>query len=103
MPWNGEGPPKESNYDVAYKRMISSEKSFKKKDCLEIVECEVQKLLDQDFVVEIHPENANRDQPAVSLASDADQELLKSLFQNKTPDLSLKYILIQVYNQKGQQ
>ena len=103
MPWNGEGPPKESNYDVAYKRMISSEKSFKKKDCLEIVESEVQKLLDQDFVVEIHPENANRDQPAVSLASDADQELLKSLFQNKTPDLSLKYILIQVYNQKGQQ
>ena len=103
MPWNGEGPPKESSCDVAYKRMISSEKSFKKKDCLEIVESEVQKLLDQDFVVEIHPENANRDQPAVSLASDADQELLKSLFQNKTPDLSLKYILIQVYNQKGQQ
>ena len=32
MPWNGEGPPKESNYDVAYERMISSEKSFKKKD-----------------------------------------------------------------------
>ena len=36
--------------------MISSEKSFKKKDCLEIVESEVQKLLDQDFVVEIHPD-----------------------------------------------
>ena len=33
----------------------------------------------------------------------ADQELLKSLFQNKTPDLSLKYILIQVYDQQGQQ
>ena len=63
MPWNGEGPPKESNYDVAYKRMISSEKSFKKKDCLEIVESEVQKLLDQDFVVEIPPENVNHDQP----------------------------------------
>ena len=28
----------------------------------------------------------------------ADQELLKSLFQNITPDLSLKYILIQVHN-----
>ena len=41
MPWNGEGPPKESSYDVAYKRMISFEKSFKKKDCLEIVESEV--------------------------------------------------------------
>ena len=33
----------------------------------------------------------------------ADQELLKSLFQNKTPDLSLKYILIQVHDQQGQQ
>ena len=32
----------------------------------------------------------------------ADQELLKSLFQNKTPDLSLKYILIQVHDQQGQ-
>ena len=33
----------------------------------------------------------------------ADQELLKSLFQNKTPDLRLKYILIQVHDQQGQQ
>ena len=33
----------------------------------------------------------------------ADQELLKSLFQNKTPDLSLKYILIQVHDQQGLQ
>ena len=33
----------------------------------------------------------------------ADQELLKSLLQNKTPDLSLKYILIQVHDQQGQQ
>ena len=32
----------------------------------------------------------------------ADQELLKSLFQNKTTDLSLKYILIQVHDQLGQ-
>ena len=39
----------------------------------------------------------------VSLASDADQELLKSLFQNKTPDISVKYILIQVHDQQGQQ
>ena len=29
--------------------------------------------------------------------------LLKSLFQNKTPDLRVKYILIQVHDQKGQQ
>ena len=33
----------------------------------------------------------------------ADQELLKSLFQKKTPDLSLNYILIQVYDQQSQQ
>ena len=33
----------------------------------------------------------------------ADQELLKSVFQNKTPaDLSLKYILIQLHDQQGQ-
>ena len=32
----------------------------------------------------------------------ADEELLKSLLQ-KTPDLSLKYILIQVHDQQGQQ
>ena len=32
----------------------------------------------------------------------ADQELLKSLFQNKTPDLSLKNILSQVHDQRDQ-
>ena len=33
----------------------------------------------------------------------AGQELLKSLSQNKTQDLSLKHILIQVLDQRGQQ
>ena len=33
----------------------------------------------------------------------ADRKLLKSLFQNKTPDLSLKYIFIQVHDEQGQQ
>ena len=33
----------------------------------------------------------------------ADQELLKSLCQNKTPDLNLNYILIQVHDQQGKQ
>ena len=32
-----------------------------------------------------------------------DQELLKSLCQNKIPDISLKYILIQVHDHQGQQ
>ena len=35
MPWSEGGPPKESNYDIAYQRMISSEKTFKRKECLE--------------------------------------------------------------------
>ena len=43
--------------------MISSEKPINKKDCLEIVVGEVQKLLDQDLVVEVRPENLNHDQP----------------------------------------
>ena len=38
----------------------------------------------------------------VSLAS-MQIKFLKSFFQNKTPDLRLKYILIQVYDQQGQQ
>ena len=41
--------------------------------------------------------------PGRKLGQYADQKLLKSLFQNKTPDLSLKYILIQVHDQQGQQ
>ena len=48
-------PPDESNYDTAYKRMISSEKSFKKKDCTEIIDSEVRKLVEQDFIAEIPP------------------------------------------------
>ena len=43
--------------------MISCEKSFRKKDSLQVVESEVQKLLDKDFIVEIPPENLNHDQP----------------------------------------
>ena len=39
----------------------------------------------------------------VSLASIQINELFKSLSQNITPDFSLKYILIQMLDQKGQQ
>ena len=39
----------------------------------------------------------------VRLASMHIKSFLKSLFRNKTPDLSLKYILIQVHDQQGQQ
>ena len=53
MPWSEDGPPKESNYDIAYQRMLSSEKTFKRKNCLEDVQVEIQKLLEQEFIVEI--------------------------------------------------
>ena len=63
MPWREDGPPNESNYDAAYKRMISSEKSFKKKDCTEIIDSEVQKLVELDFITEIPPSKVNHNQP----------------------------------------
>lgn len=53
MPWSDDRPPKESNYDVAYQRMLSSEKTFKRKNCLEDVQVDIQKLLEQEFIVEI--------------------------------------------------
>ena len=59
MPWKKTGPPKQSNYDIALKRMYSAEKSFKKKDCLAIVDEEVQKLVDQSFVIKVPPENVD--------------------------------------------
>ncbi|XP_068719031.1 uncharacterized protein [Montipora capricornis] len=53
MPWSEDGPPKESNYEVAYQRMLSSEKTFKRKNCIEDAQVEIQKLLEQEFFVEI--------------------------------------------------
>ena len=53
MPWKETGPPKKSNYDIDLKRMYSAEKSFKKKDCLEIVDEKVQKLADQGIVIKV--------------------------------------------------
>ena len=62
MPWKETGPPKQSDYDIALKRMYSAEKSFKKKDCLAILDEEVQKLVDQSFVIEVPPENVDHSQ-----------------------------------------
>ena len=59
MPWKETGPPKQSNCDIALKRMYSADKSFKKKDCLAIVDEEVQKLVDQSFVIKVPPENVD--------------------------------------------
>ena len=56
MPWKGQGPPKQSNYVIALKRMYTAEKSFKKKECFEVVDEKVQKLVDQEFVINFPPE-----------------------------------------------
>ena len=63
MPWKDKGLPKESNYDIAYKRMISAEKTFRRKDCLAVKQDEVQKLLEQGFVREVPPEQINHETP----------------------------------------
>ena len=59
MPWKETGPPKQSNHDIALKKMYSAEKSFKKKDWLAIVDKGVQKLVDQSFVIKVPPENVD--------------------------------------------
>ena len=84
MPWKDEGPPKESNYDIAFKRMISSEKTFKRKDCLEVIQDEVQKLLEQGFVKEVPPEQINHETPEWYLP-------LQAIF---TPDRTTKVRLV---------
>jgi len=63
MPWKEAGPPKRSNYDLALKRMYSAETSFKKRDCFEIVDEEVQRLVEQGFVIKVPYENVNHSQP----------------------------------------
>ena len=91
MPWKDDGPPKESNYDVAYQRMISSEKTFKRKDCLAEVQDEVQKLLEQEFVVEVPAEKVNHDKPEWYLP-------LQAVF---TPDRTTKVRLVFDASAKG--
>ena len=63
MPWKEGGPPKRSNYDIALKRMLSAERGFMKKGCFEVVKEEVQKLLDQNFITMIPPEQIAHDKP----------------------------------------
>ncbi|PFX26630.1 hypothetical protein AWC38_SpisGene8672 [Stylophora pistillata] len=63
MPWKESGPPKQSNYGIALRRMYSAEKLFKNKDCFEIVDQEVQKLVDQGFVIKVASDNIDHDQP----------------------------------------
>ena len=59
MPWKEDGPPRHSNYDIALKRTYSTERSFQRKDCTEIIDEEVQKLVSQSFVTKIPPEKVD--------------------------------------------
>ena len=49
MPWKEYGPPRRSNYNIALKRMHSTDRSFERKDCTEAVNEEVQKLVSKDL------------------------------------------------------
>lgn len=53
MPWKESGPPPQSNYNIAYQRMLSSERTFRKKECFNEIQTEVQKLVEQGFVIEV--------------------------------------------------
>ena len=70
-------PPKHSNYEIALKRMQSAEKSFQKKECFEIVNDEVQKLLQQDFVIKVPNQEVDHSQPEWYLRSSLQREPLK--------------------------
>ncbi|PFX13182.1 hypothetical protein AWC38_SpisGene22761 [Stylophora pistillata] len=63
MPWNENGPPERSNYDIALKIMQSAEKSFQRTGCFEIVNDEVQKLLQQDLIIKVPTEKVDHSQP----------------------------------------
>ena len=63
MPWKEGGPPKRSNYDIALKRMFSTEKSFLKRGSFEVVDEEVRKLLDQNFVTKVPSEQTGHGKP----------------------------------------
>ena len=64
--------------------MISSEKTFKRKDCLELIQDEVQKLLEQRFIKEVPLEQINHETPEWYLP-------LQAVF---TPDRTTKVRLV---------
>ena len=91
MPWKETGPPKQSYYGIALKRIYSAEKSFKRKDCLAIVDEEVQKLVGQSFVIKVRPENVDHSQ----------QEWYIPLQAVFTPEKSTKVRLVFDLSSKG--
>ena len=91
MPWKEGGPPKRSNYDIAFKRMFSAEKSFLKRGCFEVVDKEVRKLLDQNFVTKVPSEQTAHGKPEWYLP-------LQAVF---TPERSTKVRLVFDSSSKG--
>jgi hypothetical protein len=63
MPWNDSGPPQNSNYEMAYTRMLSTERSFRRKNCLQEIQHEMDKLIEQNFMAEIPPAEVNHKEP----------------------------------------
>ena len=68
MPWKEGGPPKRSNYDIALKRILSAENLCQKKVCFKVVDEEVQKLLEENFVTKAPPEQIDHGKPEWSSA-----------------------------------
>ncbi len=91
MPWKEDGPPIRSNYDIALKRMHSTERSFKRKDCTEAVDEEVQKLVSQGFVIKVPSEEVDHTKPEWYLP-------LQAVF---TPDKTTKLRLVFDSSAKG--
>ena len=91
MPWKESGPPKQSNYDIALKRMLSSEKTFSRKDCYQEILTEVERLVQDEFVKEIPPEEVNHSMPEWYLP-------LHAVF---TPERSTKIRLVFDASAKG--
>ncbi|CAB4023459.1 Hypothetical predicted protein, partial [Paramuricea clavata] len=63
MPWKEGGPPRQSNYSITYQRMLSSEKTFRNKKCFYEIETEVQKLVEQAFVIEVPTDQVDHNKP----------------------------------------
>ena len=91
MPWNDSGPPLKSNYETAYVRMLSTEKTFQKKNCSAEIQEEINKLVEQDFVKEIPLEQVNHNEPEWYLP-------VQAVF---TPDRSTKIRLVFDASAKG--
>lgn len=71
--------------------MYAADESFQKRECLKIVDEEVQKLVDQGFVVKIPPEEVNHGRPEWYMP-------LQAVF---TPDKSTKVRLVFDSSSKG--